>query len=71
MVDHKLKEEKPFSFLTYSPSFDDHIFTTQPPLYLSRCSTMVDHKLKEEKPFSFLTYSPSFDDHMSVSESFA
>ncbi|KAL0701731.1 hypothetical protein Bca4012_057853 [Brassica carinata] len=25
MVDHKLKEEKPFSFLTYSPSFDDHI----------------------------------------------
>ncbi|CAN7130294.1 hypothetical protein BRARA_G03172 [Brassica rapa] len=25
MVDHKLKEDKPFSFLTYSPSFDDHI----------------------------------------------
>ncbi|KAF8111412.1 hypothetical protein N665_0076s0384 [Sinapis alba] len=25
MVDHRLKEEKPFSFLTYSPSFDDHI----------------------------------------------
>ncbi|KAJ0255792.1 Protein RKD2 [Hirschfeldia incana] len=30
MVDHKLKDEKPFSFLTYSPSFDDHISLTFP-----------------------------------------
>ncbi|KAJ4883770.1 Protein RKD2 [Raphanus sativus] len=30
MADHKLKEERPFSFLTYSPSFDDHISLTFP-----------------------------------------
>ncbi|CAH8355823.1 unnamed protein product [Eruca vesicaria subsp. sativa] len=30
MVDHKLKEEKPFSFLTYPPSFDDHTPLTFP-----------------------------------------